>query len=100
MNLNGSVAIVTGASGGIGRELALTLAGRGARLVLTARRIERLDELATVLRATGTDVVTVAGDVASPATATTVVDAATERFGRSTCSSTRPATDRRRRSST
>ncbi len=81
MNLNGSVAIVTGASGGIGRELALTLGGRGARLVLTARRIERLDELATVLRATGTDVVTVAGDVASPATASAAVDAATERFG-------------------
>ena len=53
MNLNGSVAIVTGASGGIGRELASTLGGRGARLVLTARRIERLDELETVLRATG-----------------------------------------------
>ena len=82
MNLNGSVAIVTGASGGIGRELALTLGGRGARLILTARRIERLDELATVLRATGTDVVTVAGEVASPATASAVVDAATERFGK------------------
>jgi 3-oxoacyl-[acyl-carrier protein] reductase len=81
MNLNGSVAIVTGASGGIGRELARTLAGRGARLVLTARRVERLDELATVLRATGTDVVTVPGDVASPATASAVVDAAMERFG-------------------
>ncbi len=81
MNLHGSVAIVTGASGGIGRELALTLAGRGARLVLTARHIERLDELAAMVRAAGTDVVTVPGDVASSRTAAAVVDAARERFG-------------------
>ena len=82
MNLNGSVAIVTGASGGIGRELARALAGREARLVLTARNVERLAELAHSLRAGGTDVVTVAGDVASPSTATAVVEAAGERFAR------------------
>jgi 3-oxoacyl-[acyl-carrier protein] reductase len=81
MNLNGSVAIVTGASGGFGRELAHTLAGRGSRLVLTARRVDRLDELAATLRAAGTDVVTLPGRVSSPATASAFAEVAMERFG-------------------
>ncbi len=50
--------------------------------MLTARNVERLAELAHALRVGGTDVVTVAGDVASPSTATAVVEAAGERFGR------------------
>ncbi len=81
MNLDGSVAVVTGASGGIGHELALALAGRGARLVVSARRAERLEEVAETVRSVGADVVTVPGDVSSPATASSVVAAAIERFG-------------------
>jgi len=45
--------IVTGASSGIGRALALELAGRGARLLITARRRERLDEVAAELQDRG-----------------------------------------------
>src|SRR3954471_17448568 len=45
-SLAGQGVLVTGASSGIGRELALVLAGRGARLVLAARRAERLEALA------------------------------------------------------
>jgi short-subunit dehydrogenase len=44
-NIDGMVVIITGASAGIGRALAANLSGRGARLVLAARRLERLEEL-------------------------------------------------------
>jgi len=43
--IDGMVVIITGASAGIGRALAENLSGRGARLVLAARRLERLEEL-------------------------------------------------------
>jgi short-subunit dehydrogenase len=49
----GSVAVVTGASSGLGRRLALDLASRGATVVAVARRAGLLDELATELRAAG-----------------------------------------------
>ena len=45
MNLAGQTALVTGASGGLGQAIARALAGRGARLVLTARRVEVLETL-------------------------------------------------------
>ena len=47
--LDGKVAIVTGASTGIGRAVAAELLGRGARVVIAARSRERLDEAAAAL---------------------------------------------------
>jgi NAD(P)-dependent dehydrogenase (short-subunit alcohol dehydrogenase family) len=62
-DLNGQVAIVTGASSGIGRHLAELVATAGARVALVARRIDRLDDVAEGIRAEGGDCLPIACDV-------------------------------------
>lgn len=76
------VVVVTGASSGIGRCTAQYLAARGARLVLTARRAEALENLAQQLEALGGKVVAVPGDVTRKADLREVAHSAVERFGR------------------
>ena len=80
--LTGKVAIVTGASAGIGRASALALAAEGARVVITARRQERLDELASEINAMGTQAYQIAGDANDEATAKRCVECALKEEGR------------------
>jgi len=79
--ISGSRAIVTGASSGIGRALAVELAREGAKVVAGARREDRLDELRVTIESAGGTVATVAGDVTEPATRQKLISTAQERFG-------------------
>jgi 3-oxoacyl-[acyl-carrier protein] reductase len=78
ISLDGRVAVVTGASSGLGDAYARALAAAGARVVVTARRAELVDALARELP----QAVAVVGDVADPAHAERVVGAAMSAFGR------------------
>jgi short-subunit dehydrogenase len=81
MHTNESVVLITGASRGLGREIARLLAGRQTSLILTARGAEPLQAVANELR-TLTHVVALSGDVADPAHAERLVHLGLERFGR------------------
>jgi len=74
-------AIVTGASSGIGRALALELARQGADLVLTARREDRLCRVFDEVVALGGHAETVVGDIVDPATREAVVGRALQSYG-------------------
>lgn len=74
-DFQGKWALVTGASAGIGAELARELAGCGAKLILTARRRERLEALAAELAAKGAETCIVVADLNDPAAPQAIYDA-------------------------
>lgn len=81
-SLSGAVALVTGASAGIGKASAIALAAAGAKLVVTARRQERLDDLVAHIRDSGGEAIAVIGDAREEETARAAVAAAVETYGK------------------
>lgn len=80
--LKNKVAIVTGASSGIGRATAKLFAAEGASVVVGARRQEELDTLVAEIQAAGGKAVSLSGDVRSEDYAKALVSLAADRFGR------------------
>ena len=79
---DGQVVLITGASSGIGASLAREFAREGAHLVLVARRVERIEELAAELTSAGRRSIAVAGDVTADGDMERAVELARKEFGR------------------
>lgn len=80
-SLKGKVVLVTGASSGLGAHFAQVVSGAGAKVVIAARRVERLEALAEQLRAQGGEVIVVALDVTSRASVEAAFDLAQQKLG-------------------
>jgi NAD(P)-dependent dehydrogenase (short-subunit alcohol dehydrogenase family) len=80
--LDGKVAVVTGASSGLGVAFAQALAQAGADVVLGARRVERLSETGALIEAEGRKFAALQTDVTKPDECTALIALAIERFGR------------------
>jgi 3-oxoacyl-[acyl-carrier protein] reductase len=81
-SLTGKVAIVTGASQGIGRATSLALAGAGARIAVAARNLEKLGALVAEIESAGGQALAVPMDVADPAQVKAGFQQVTARFGK------------------
>jgi 3-oxoacyl-[acyl-carrier protein] reductase len=82
ISLYDKIAVVTGASRGIGRATALALAHAGAHLVVSARNREELDSLAAEIESMGRRALVAAGDLSETADATAMAEAALAAFDR------------------
>ncbi|UQX88802.1 SDR family NAD(P)-dependent oxidoreductase [Jatrophihabitans telluris] len=80
--LDSTVALVTGASSGIGEATALELAAHGANVAIAARRRDRLDDLAERIRDVGVDALVLETDVTDEASVRAMVSETVARFGR------------------
>ena len=80
--LDGAVALVTGASSGIGEATAIALAAGGASVAVVARRQDRLGRLASRIDGDGARALTIAADIADPEAAKSSVDETISVFGR------------------
>jgi NAD(P)-dependent dehydrogenase (short-subunit alcohol dehydrogenase family) len=82
MTLSGKAVVLTGASGALGRAMAIALAGAGARVIGTGRNVERGEETARLVKAAGGDVVFLSHDVTADDDWQRVLDATLSRCGR------------------
>ncbi|MBQ7923647.1 MAG: SDR family oxidoreductase [Clostridia bacterium] len=82
MKLENKVAVVTGASSGVGREIALLFAKEGAKVVAVARRAERLAALEEQSKELAGEIVAYAGDISIEETNEKMIDFAIEKFGK------------------
>jgi NADP-dependent 3-hydroxy acid dehydrogenase YdfG len=80
--LSGKIALVTGASSGIGEATALALAAEGARVTIAARRVQRLNDLADRIRQAGGDALAIDADVTNETEASTMVERILQETGR------------------
>ena len=80
-DLTGEVALVTGASSGLGERFAQVLAANGAKVVLAARRVDRLEALVGKIRADGGEAIAVELDVADQTAIAPAFDVAEAAFG-------------------
>lgn len=81
IDLTGRVALVTGASAGLGERFAQVLAAAGARVAIAARRLDRLEALAAKIRAAGGEALPVAMDAEDAGSLAAAVQAAEDAFG-------------------
>lgn len=80
-DLKGKVAVVTGASSGLGRDAALAYAQAGADVVLLARRLERLEEVAAEIKELGREALPLKVDVTNEENVKAAIEAAVAHFG-------------------
>lgn len=80
--LVGKVAIITGGGSGIGAATALIFAREGAKVILSARRVEKLQETADAIAAAGGEATLVPTDISKPGDPAALMEAAVEKYGK------------------
>ena len=80
-DLKNKVALITGASKGIGEAIALTFAAHGANVVVNSRKQEDLDKVANMIRAAGGECLTLAGNTGEVGTCKMLIDKTVEKYG-------------------